>query len=89
MIDAQRLSIGAGDRQLLVAELQATELGVLYVCCSTALRSSVVAGPQLAETLATHRQLPDELVQLRIVGIGADERRSAATIAAAARSQSR
>ena len=47
---------------------------MLYVCRSTALRSSVVASPQLAETLATHRQLPDELVQLRIVGIGADER---------------
>lgn len=88
VVDAQGLAVGVRDRQLLVAELQGAELRVLDLRGPAALWSRVVARPKLAKALAPDRELSDELVQLWIVDFGAESARSAATIAAAARSQS-
>ena len=36
--------------------------------------ADVVAGPEVSEVIAADRQLPDELVEQRVIDLGADER---------------
>ena len=73
VIDDERLGVGVGDRELLVAELERTDLGVVEQACAAALGSGVVPGPQLAEAFTPNRQLADQLVEARIVDVRADE----------------
>lgn len=74
VVDDERLAVGVRDRKLLVAQLERSDLRMVEQAYPAALGPDVVPGPQLTETFATNGQLAHQLVQTRIVDIGADER---------------
>src|ERR1700704_1524529 len=45
VVDDERLAVGVGDRQLLVAELKGSDLRVVEQACAAALGPGVVSGP--------------------------------------------
>ena len=77
MVDGQQLAVGVRDRELLPAQLERPDLRVVDAGRAAALRAHVVPRPELAEALAAHRELADELVQPRVVDVGTDLRAQA------------
>jgi hypothetical protein len=72
VVDDERLAVGIGDRQLLVAELERADLRVVEQAGAAALGPGVVPSPQLTEAFAADRQLADQLVEPRVIDVGPD-----------------
>jgi len=73
VVNAQRLVVCVGDRQLLGAEFQWADQGVVDPGGAAAFGVDVVSGPELAKALATDRELADQLVEAGIIDVGADQ----------------
>src|SRR5258705_260525 len=74
VVQAQRLAVCVGDWQLLVAQLQRPNQGVVDPRRAAALGSDVVPCPELGKALAADRELANQLVEPGIVDLGADQR---------------
>ncbi len=74
VVQAQRLAVCVGDWQLLVAQLQRPNQGVVDPRRAAALGSDVVPCPELGKALAADRELANRLVEPGIVDVGADQR---------------
>ena len=72
MVHDQRLAVCVGERQLLGAEFQWSNQGVVDPGRATAFGVDVVSRPELAKALAADRELADQLVEAGIVDVGAD-----------------
>ena len=74
MVDDQSLAVGAGDLEVLVVQVEFARLGVVHVSGPAAdSGADVVPGPEGSEVIAADRQLPDELVEQRVIDRGAEE----------------
>jgi len=68
----QRLAVCVGERQLLGAEFQWSNQGMIDPRRAAAVGGDVVSRPELAKALAADRELADQLVEAGIVDVGAD-----------------
>src|SRR5205085_1278713 len=65
-------TLGTADGELLAAEREVADLGVTDQGRHTLEGLNVVTCPELSEPFAGQRQLPDELDEAWVVGIGSD-----------------
>ena len=75
MVDDQSLAVGAGDLEVLVVQVEFARLGVVHVSGPAAdSGADVVPGPEGSEVIAADRQLPDQLVEQRVIDLRAEQR---------------
>ncbi len=72
MVDDEQLTLGTADGELLTADSEVPDLGMMYAGRPALAGLNVVPSPELPESFAGQGQFADELDEAGVVGIGPD-----------------